>query len=170
MARPQQKRKARPSWFQKQIERDGEEFLLRKPPHEIKRDALNIVRDIIRGNVTQRELKYLFNLTILNNVKLEIYDKYIESHIYNSSMTLAFQVPNGIQMLQSNFGVDDASLQKVYNNNKDLFNAYVLILNSLDVMIAAVHGTYASDEQRQNYYLQVYGSVQYQLSRLKYII
>lgn len=170
MAKPQKRKQQRPSWFQKQIERDGEEFLLRKQPFEIRREAFNIVRDIVRGNVTQRDLKYLFNLTILNNVKLEIYDKYIESHIYNSSMTLAFQMPNGVQILQSNFGIDDASFQKVYNKNKDLLNAYLLTLNSLDAMIGAVQGTYASDEQRQNYYLQVYGSVQYQLSRFKFIL
>lgn len=170
MAKPQQKRKARPSWFQKQIERDGEEFLLRKPPHEIQRDAFNIVRDIVRGNVTPRELKYLFNLTVLNNVKKAVYDKYVENHVYYSSMTLAFQIPNGIPMLINNYGVDDANLQKVYNNSKDLLTAYTMILNSLDTMIGAIQGTYANDEQRQNVYLQVYSSAQYQLSRFKFII
>lgn len=170
MAKLQKRKQQRPSWFQRQIERDGEEFLLRKQPFEIRRDAINIIRDIVRGNIAQKELKYLFNLTILNNVKLEMYDKYIESHIYNSCMSLAFQMPNGIQLLQSNFGIDDASFQKVYNTNKDLFNAYLLTLNAIDAMISAVQGNYANDEQRQNYYLQVYGSVQYQLSRFKFIL
>ena len=169
MAKPQ-KRKARPSWFQKQIERDGEDFLLKKQPQDIQREAFNIVRDIMRGNITQKDLKYLYTLKILSNVKIAVHDKYIESHIYNSAMTLAFQMPNGVQILQNNYGVDDASFQKVYNNNKNLLTAYVLILNGVDAMIGAVQGSYMNDEQRQNYYLQVYSSVQYQLSRFKYII
>lgn len=170
MAKPQQKRKARPSWFQKQIERDGEEFMLRKQPLDIQREAFNIVRDIMRGNITQKDLKYLFTLNILSNVKIAVYDKYIESHVYNSALTMAFQIPNGVQMLTTTYSVDDASLQKVYNNTKNQVQAYVAVLQSLDAMIAAIQATYPSDEQRQQVYLQVYSSVQYQLSRFKFII
>lgn len=169
MAKPQ-KRKARPSWFQRQIERDGEEFLLRKQPHDIQKEAFNIVRDIARGNITQKDLVHLFNLKILSNVKIAVHDKYIETHVYNSSMTLALQMPNGVQILQNNFGIDDSSFQKIYNNTQNLLTAYVLTLNSIDAMIGAVQGNYANDEQRNAYYLQVYSSVQYQLSRFRYIL
>ena len=169
MAKPQ-KKKVRPSWFQKQIERDGEDFLLKRQPHEIQREAFNIIRDIMRGNITQKDLKYLFSLKILSNVKIAAYDKYIETHVYNSALTLAFQIPNGIQMLTTTYSVDDASLQKVYNNTKNLVTAYIAILQSLDARIGAVQATYQNEEQRQQFYLQVYSSVQYQLSRFKYII
>lgn len=170
MAKPQQKRKARPSWFQRQIERDGEEFMLRKQPLDIQREAFNIVRDIMRGNIIQKDLKYLFTLNILSNVKIAVYDKYIESHVYNSALTMAFQIPNGVQMLTTTYSVDDASLQKVYNNTKNQVQAYIAVLQSLDAMIATIQATYPSDEQRQQVYLQVYSSVQYQLSRFKFII
>ena len=170
MAKPQQKRKARPSWFQKQIERDGEQFMLRKQPLDIQREAFNIVRDIMRGNITQKDLKYLFTLNILSNVKIAVYDKYIESHVYNSAMTMAFQIPNGVQILATTYSVDETSLQKVYNNTKNQVQAYVAVLQSLDAMIAAIQASYANDEQRYQVYLQVYSSVQYQLSRFKFII
>ena len=71
MAKPQ-KKKQRPSWFQRQIERDGEEFMLRKQPLDIQREAFNIVKDIMRGNITQKDLKYLFTLNILSNVKIAV--------------------------------------------------------------------------------------------------
>lgn len=170
MAKPQQKRKARPSWFQKQIERDGEDFLQKKRPHDIQREAFNIIRDIMRGNITQKDLKYLYTLNILTNIKIAVFDKYVESHVYNSAMTLSLDIPNGQMMLQNNYGVDDASFQKVYNNNKNLLSAYVVVLNGIDSMIAAIQSNYANDEHRMNTYLQVYASVQYQLSRFKYII
>lgn len=171
MAKPQQqKRKARPSWFQKQIERDGEQFMLRKQPLDIQKEAFNIIRDIMRGNITQKDLKYLFNPNILSNVKIAVYDKYLEYHTYNSAITLAFQIPNGIQMLTNNYSVDETILQKVYNNTKNQVQAYVIILQSLDSMIAAVQAPYQSEDQRQQTYLQVYSSVQYQLSRFKFII
>lgn len=166
----QQKRKARPSWFQKQIERDGQDFMLKKQPLDIQREAFNIVRDIMRGNITQKDLKYLFNLNILSNVKIAVYDKYIESHVYNSALTMAFQIPNGVQMLTTTYSVDDASLQKVYNNTKNLVQAYIAILQSLDSMIATIQASYQNDEQRHQVYLQVYSSVQYQLSRFRHII
>ena len=170
MAKQQQKRKQRPSWFQKQIERDGQDFMLKKQPLDIQREAFNIVRDIMRANITQKDLKYLFNLNILSNVKIAVYDKYLESHVYNSALTMAFQTQSGVQMLTTIYSVDEASLQKVYNKTKNLVQAYIAVLQSLDSMIAAVQGSYQNDDQRNQVYLQVYSSVQYQLSRFRSII
>lgn len=170
MAKQQQKKKQRPSWFQKQIERDGENFLIKKQPLDIQREAFNIVRDIMRGNITSKDLKYLFNNNILSNVKIAVYEKYMEIHVYNAALTMALQSPNGVQILTQSYSVDEASLQKIYNNTKNLLQAYIAVLQSLDAMIAAIQGSYQSEEQRQQVYVQVYTSVQYQISRFKYII
>lgn len=170
MAKPQQKRKARPSWFQKQIERDGEEFLLRKQPLDIQREAFNIIRDITRGNITHRDMKYLFNLNILSNVKIAVHTKYVETLVYYASMSLSLQVPNGVHLLVNNYGIDDASFQKVYNDTQNTLTAYGAVLTALDSMIMTVQGTYPNDEVKNTVYNQVYSSVQYQLSRFKFII
>ena len=164
----QPKRKARPSWFQKQVDQNGPDFLLRKQPSDIQRDALNIVRDIARGNITKRDFNYLFSLKVLSNVRIAIYNKYLESYVYNSCMTFALQVPNSAQILQTHFGIDDSSFQRFYNESKDTIAAYILVLNSIDNMTAAVQREYSSDEERDAFYMQVYSSIQYQVSRYRY--
>ena len=166
----QNKRKPRPSWFQKQIERVGEEGLLRKQPIEIQREAFNIIRDITRGNITKRDFKYLFNTTVLANVKHAVYEKYIEQHVYQSTMACTMQIPNGMQILEINYKVDPMSFQKIYNTTQNLLTAYTVILQGIDAMIATMQYEYPSDEARELQYLQVYSSVQNQISRFKYII
>lgn len=166
----QPKKKQRPSWFQKQVERDGEDFLLRRQPLSIQKEAFNIVRDIARGNVTPRDFKYLFNLTILSNIRIEVYKKYIEYHTYNSAISLSLQMSNGVQILRTNYGVDENNLQSIYNNTTNILTAYSLVLQSIDTMLAAIQFTYNSEEDRQRNYLQVYSSIQYQLSRFKFIL
>lgn len=171
MAKPQKKKGGkpnRPSWFQRQVDQNGPDFLLKKQPLDIQRDAFNIVRDIARGNVTPRDFKYLFNLTVLSNVRLAVYNKYIETYVYNSSMTLAFQIPNGIQILVNNYGVDENTFQRLYNESRDMISAYVLILNNIDAMIAVMQQGYMTDQDREYCYLQTYSTFQHQLSRFKY--
>lgn len=170
MAKQNQKRKQRPSWFQKQIERGGEEFLLRKPPMDIQRETFNIVRDIARGNITQKDFKYLFTTKVLSNMRIAVFNKYIEYHTYNSTFAMCFNIPNGIQILEQNYGVTGENLQNVFNNANNLFTAYGLALQSIDSMIVAIQYNYPTDEARIYNYLQVYNSIQHQLSRFKYII
>lgn len=170
MAKQNQKKKSRPSWFQRQIERGGEEFLMRKPPLDIQKEALNIVRDIARGNITEKDFKYLFTTKILSNVRLAIFSKYIEYHTYNSAITMCLNIPNGIQILEQNYGVAGENLQKVFNNTNNLYTAYGLILQSIDSMTAAINIVYPSDDARIYNYLQIYNSIQHHLSRFKYII
>lgn len=165
-----QKRKARPSWFQKQVDKDGEEFLLRKQPLNIQREAFNIVRDMARGNITQKDLKYLFTTKILSNIRIAVYDKYIEYHVYNSSILLSMQTPNGVQILQNNYGVAAENLQKMYNSTTNLLTAYSVVLQGIDAMIAAIQSSYHDENARNYYYMQIYSSVQYQISRFRHII
>ena len=164
------KKKARPSWFQKQIERGGEEFLLRKPPLDIQREAFNILRDIARGNITQRDFKYLFTPKVLSNVRIAVFNKYVEYHAYTSSMTMCMNFPNGAQILEHNYGVAGENLQGVYNNASNLCTAYGLALQSIDALAAAVQGIYTDEEDRDRNYFQVYTSIQHHLSRFKHII
>lgn len=168
MAKPQ-KKKQRPSWFQKQVERDGENFLLKRQPLDIQREAFNIVRDIARGNITPRDFKYLFNLTLLSNIRIAVYKKYVEYHTYNASMSLNIQNGN-INVLQNNFGIDGVNFNNIYNNNKELLTCYTLVLQGIDAMIYAIQVGYPNEEVKQQQYLSVYSSVQYQISRFKYII
>lgn len=167
MAKPQ--RKKRPSWFQKQIERGGNDFLLRKAPHDIQKEALSIVRDITRGNITVKDFEYLFNLKILSNVRLSVYSKYIELHIYDSSMNFVLQNQFGLNMLEKAYGVNPDNFQQTMNNNKDLLFAYGAVLQCLDSMIAFVTSP-QYNQATEDTYINIYYSVQAQLSRFKHII
>lgn len=170
MAKQRQKRKPRPSWFQKQIERTGEEFLIRKPPLDIQRETFNIVRDIARGNITPNDFKYLFTPKILSNMRIAVFSKYIEYHTYTSAITMCLNTPNGVNILEQTYNVARDNLQNVYNNTNNLYTAYGLTLQSIDAMMGATQYNYPTDEAKQYSYLQVYDSVQHQLSRFKHII
>ena len=163
----QHRKKTRPSWFQKQVEKNGRDFLLRKPPHEIQRESLNIVRDIIRGNITKNDFEYLFDMKILSNVKLSIYDKFSELYIYNSSMMFAIGSQYGIQPLINNFNVNPEKFEQVFNSTKDKLYAYNAVLHSLETMINFVQSPMPKAEED---YFQIYSTIYYQLSNFKYII
>lgn len=163
----QQKRKARPSWFQKQVERDGEQFLLRKTPSDIQREAFNIIRDISRGNISPRDFKYLFDTKVLSNVRFAVYNKYIESHVYDSSMAFVMQSQGGVQFLENNYGVASQNLQKIFNDNRRMLGIYCVILQNLDGAIAFVQSPY---EKSENDYMRVYSSMTSQMSGFKYNI
>lgn len=165
----QQQRKKRPTWFQKQIDKGGKDFLLRKGPMDIQRDALNIVRDIMRNNITENDFQYLFDLKVLSNVRLAIYSKFIETQVYDSSMAYVLQSQYGVQTLERSFQVTPDNFQQVMNANKNLLFAYSAILYGLDSMIAFVSNPDESIKTREAYF-NVYSSVQAQLSRFRYNI
>lgn len=161
----QQKRKSRPSWFQRQIERGGENFLIKKSPLDIQREYLNILRDISRGNVTSNELKYLFDMKVLGNIKISLFNKYIELHVYDSSLSYVLQEPNGVNVLENTFKVAPENIKKVYNDTRTELTMYCNILNIIDGMISFVQSPYIKPEES---YLQVYSTAQSQLSRFRY--
>lgn len=165
----QQQRKKRPTWFQKQVDKGGKDFLLRKGPMDIQRDALNIVRDIMRNNITENDFQYLFDLKVLSNVRLAIYAKFIETQVYDSSMSYVLQSQYGVQTLEQSYQVTPDNFQQVMNANKNLLFAYSAILYGLDSMIAFVSNPDESIKTREAYF-NVYSSVQAQLSRFRYNI
>lgn len=165
----QQQRKKRPTWFQKQVDKGGKDFLLRKGPMDIQRDALNIVRDIMRNNITENDFQYLFDLKVLSNVRLAIYAKFIETQVYDSSMSYVLQSQYGVQTLEQSYQVTPDNFQQVMNANKNLLFAYSAILYGLDSMIAFVSNPDESVKTREAYF-NVYSSVQAQLSRFRYNI
>lgn len=164
------KKKTRPSWFQKQIERGGEDFLLRKPPLDIQREAFNIVRDIARGNITQKDFKYLFTTKILSNIRIVVLNKYIEYHTYSSTITMCMNIQNGVQILEQTYGVAANNLQNTYNNANNLCTAYGVVLQSIDSMDAAIKWNYPDDNARYYNYIQVYNTIQGHISRFRHII
>lgn len=168
MAKQQQKKK-RPTWFQKQVDKGGKDFLLRKGPMDIQRDALNIVRDIMRNNITENDFQYLFDLKVLSNVRLAIYAKFIETQVYDSSMSYVLQNQYGVQTLEQSYQVTPDNFQQVMNTNKNLLFAYSAILYGLDSMIAFVSNPDERIKTREAYF-NVYSSVQAQLSRFRYNI
>lgn len=167
MAKPQQKRKARPSWFQKQVDQFGQDFLDRKQPKDIQRDAMNIVRDMVRGNISNRDFPYLFDLKVLSNVRFVVYEKYIEIYTYDAALTYAMQSPQGPQILETYHNVAPDNLQKYFNKTKNDVIAYGAILTALDNMIAFVQSPYPKTLED---YMQFYQTLLYQISRFKYII
>ena len=165
MAKPQKKR-GRPSWFQKQIERDGQDFLLKKQPLDIQREASNIVRDIIRGNITSRDYSYLFDLKVLSNVKIALYNKYIELHTCDSAMSFVLQTQNGIAVLENSYHVAADNLEKVFNNTRTLLTAYCAFLTEIDTMIGFVSAPYPKTQEDFD---NIYTSIQFKLSKFRYI-
>lgn len=165
MARQQQKRKARPSWFQRQIERGGNDFLLKKSPQDIQRESLNIIRDIMRNNITYRDFPYLFDMKILSNVRISMYDKYIQTHTYDSALSFALQIPGGSESLNLTYKVDPQNLQKIFNKTRKELTVYCAILTSLDTLIAFIQSPVSKTEEDYN---QIYSTVYYQLSKFKF--
>jgi len=49
--KPQQKRKARPSYFQQNVQRFGPNFLDQKNAEQMQKDAVKVFRDIAMGNI-----------------------------------------------------------------------------------------------------------------------
>ncbi len=162
-------RKRRPSWFQKQVEKNGSDFLMRKNPLEIQREALNIVRDIVRDNITEQDYQYLFDLKVLSNVRLSIYTKCVELHVYDSAMTYVLQSQFGVQTMETMYGVTPDNFQQVMNSNKDSFMAYSAVLNGIDALIAFTSNPNSAMKTREAY-LNVYSSVKAQLVRFRYFI
>lgn len=162
-----QKKKSRPSWFQKQIEKGGENFLLKKQALDIQREYLNIIRDITRGNITSKELVYLFDMKVLSNIKISLFNKYSELHVYDSALSYILQEQNGVKMLESIYKVGPENLQKVFNDTRMQLSIYCTLLTNIDIMIAFVQSPYPKSEED---YLQVYSTIQNQISRFRYNI
>ena len=166
MAKPN-KKKTRPSWFQRQAEQGGQNFLLRKAPHEIQRDALNIMRDIARGNITKRDYEYLFNLTVLSNVRIALMNKYIELHTIDASLSFIQTTGTGVQILENVYKVAPTNFQKLFNTTKNNLTAYGLMINGVDAFIGFVQSPYPKSEED---YEQICSSVYFQLAKFKHII
>lgn len=165
MSKPN-KRKSRPSWFQKQIERYGENFLSRINSTDIQREANSILRDIMRGNITRKDYEYLFTMKTLEAIKLAIYEKYVDSYVLDSSILYVMQ-SNGTHIMENMYKVDSGTMQKVYNKNKNNLIAYTTILQNIDDMISFVVGKY--DHSIENCESVLY-SVQNKIGRFRYII
>lgn len=166
MAKPN-KKKSRPSWFQRQVEQGGQNFLLRKAPHEIQRDALNIMRDIARGNITEKDYDYLFDLTVLSNVRIALLDKYIEYHTIDASLSFIQTTSTGVQILENTYKVAPANFQRLFNNTKNKLSAYGVMIGAIDALINFVQSPYPKTEED---YKQIYSSVYFQISNFKHII
>ena len=166
MAKPN-KKKTRPSWFQRQVEQGGPDFLLRKAPNEIQRDALNIMRDIARGNITKRDYEYLFNLKILSNVRIALMNKYIEFHTIDASLSFIQTTGTGFQVLENVYKVAPGNFQRLFNNTKDNLTAYMLMINGIDAFINFIQSPFPKAEED---YEQICSSVYFQLAKFKHII
>lgn len=139
---------------------------MRKLPLDIQRDALNIMRDIARGNVTKRDYEYLFNLTILSNVRVTLFNKYVELHTIDNSLSYITNT-NGIQTLATTYQVDPMNFQKLYNDIKIQLSVYVQMIQAIDSFIGFVQSPYTKAEEDFD---QIYTSVQFNLSRIKHNI
>lgn len=169
MAKPnKQKRKPRPSWFKKQVDRYGTvDFLPKKSTNEIQREAMNIVRDITRDNITPNDFRYLFDNKILSNVRFTVEKEYIKLQTYYASMTFVIQSQYGVNILENSFGVAGSNLQGILNNTTNEMMAYGAALQALNNMISFNASPFPKTEEM---YLEVYKTVQFQLSKFRYIL
>lgn len=167
MAKPQKKKVSRPSWFQKQIERGGENFLHKKPPHEIERDGLNILRDIARGNIKQNELRYLFNSNVLSNMEKAVNYKRMETQIYFSSLSIVKENPQLAMLFENSYGM---IFNKVFNDTQVLLNAYNIAIQHIVFMRSLLQTSYPNEQIRDTAYYNAYYNAQLQLSQFKHII
>lgn len=77
MGKNNAKRKQRPNYFQTNIQLYGEDFLTRKSPLDIQKDAKKIFSDLSYGNIDiQRDAIFFTNVNFLINLKMVAYDNY----------------------------------------------------------------------------------------------
>lgn len=166
MAKPQ-KRKARPSWFQRQIERNGPDFLVRKTPLDIQREYLNIVRDIVRGNITPKDYQYLFDNKVLPNVIVAIFNRCNELRASRIIMIFTMSVPNSSEILERMYYLTPKEFQNLFNTTNDEFNAFNSLLYELNILDSFVKDPNPKTEED---YERVYQSAQYRLSIFKNVL
>ena len=162
MAKPQKKKPSKPSWFKRQVDRYGENFISTIHPAEIQRNYLNICRDIARGNIVTNEYQYLFNTNTIENVLFSITEEYNTLYVSMYCINVASQC----NLINTNV----LSLEAVNNSSNKLakkLNLYTELLNAFVLLKQFIQDpTPKSTEDFET----IYETSAYKLSRYKYDI
>lgn len=121
-------RKKGPNYFENNIRAFGENFLERKTPLDIQKDAKKIFMDLEHGNiVVNRDAIYFTNVNFLINLIQVATDNYWY-HAYTSA---------GLkQSIQSNLkGEMDPIYVKIIEKHDYATNAYAVVINYLNNML-----------------------------------
>ena len=125
MGNKQKKRQQRPNYFQTNVNMFGEDFLARKTPLDIQKDAKKIFSDLSYGNIDiQRDAIFFTNVNFLINLRTVAYDNY-KYH--------AFTV-NGMKQIinQSQTNQIEEYFAKVTETHERCACAYSIIIHYLD--------------------------------------
>lgn len=114
-------RKARPSYFQRNIQSQGENFLDQMNADRMQKDAIRVFRDLAMGNIKiETEGQFFFNVQFLESCITAAYSKLILHTTHY----------NGVALLVTN-GIEDATTQSVLAYDKLCSEAYSIIHTNL---------------------------------------
>lgn len=125
MGNKPKKKQQRPNYFQNNMNMFGEEFLRRKTPLDIQKDAKKIFSDLAYGNIDiQRDAKFFTDVNFLINLRIVAYDNY-KYHAF----TL-----NGMKQIinQSQVNQIEEYFVRVCEIHERCASAYSIIIHYLD--------------------------------------
>lgn len=121
----QKKRQPRPSWFKKSQDKDGVNFIYKLSSMDIKRNALNILRDFSRGNVKESEYVYFTNSNLLNGL-LQYCNEEGNKNFTEMQVLLAYiNSPNM-------YNLDLNIVNSLYTEKKRMCDIFVICQNNIN--------------------------------------
>ncbi|MDD3122087.1 MAG: hypothetical protein PHC62_01065 [Candidatus Izemoplasmatales bacterium] len=121
-------RKKGPNYFELNIRNIGEDFINRKNPFDIQRDAKKVFMDLEHGNVDiERDAKYFANVFFIQNLLQVANDNY-----YYHAYTM-----NGMKQIINDSGAAqiDAAFIKVMERHEYTMKAYGVVVKYLNNML-----------------------------------
>lgn len=125
MGNKSKKKQQRPNYFQMNMNMFGEEFLGKKTPLDIQKDAKKVFSDLAYGNIDiQRDAKFFTNVNFLINLRVVAFDNY-KYHAF----TL-----NGMKQIinQSQANQIEEYFVRVCEIHERCASAYSIIIHYLD--------------------------------------
>ena len=161
----QKKKKNNNGYFARNVQQNGENFLTRKTPKDIKFDSRFIFKDLAHADVEEDIPKishYFNNLTFLTNLRE------VANEEYNTAQAMYI----GLQMYTSAAKVGQVIIdpsQQLYENMaiaQNKANAYAIIVTFLNNIISLFN--ISGDDDWLNYNIDIYlRSLSLQLSKYK---
>lgn len=128
MGKNPKKKQQRPNYFQNNMNMFGQDFLRRKTPLDIQRDAKKIFSDLAYGNIDiQRDAVFFTNVDFLINLRTVAFDNY-KYHAFTA---------NGMKQIinQSQTNQIEEYFVKVSETHDRCATAYSIIVHFIDNML-----------------------------------
>ena len=122
------KKKQRPNYFQNGVNLFGDDFIQRKSPLDIQRDAKKIFSDLAYGNIDiQRDAKYFTDVNFLINLKQVAYDNWCYHAFTFDGMKQIINQSSATQI--------DEHFIRTCEIHKNCMAAYNIVVHYIDNML-----------------------------------